>query len=114
MARNAASSTASGEPTNVTTVRFVASPGSTSSSTAPGVAEISAVMESMTFRSRPSLKFGTHSINFMRQILARPQIRASREPQHGPWRPFTRGAVPFAPNPWNRSQETSVSIGEHQ
>ena len=65
MARNAASSTAPGGPMKVTTVLLVAAPGSTSRSMAPGVPEISAVMASITARSRPSEKFGTHSISFM-------------------------------------------------
>ncbi len=63
MARNAASTTASGGPAKVTTVRLVAWPGSTSSSAAFSVAAISPVMASITARSRPSLKLGTHSIN---------------------------------------------------
>jgi hypothetical protein len=50
----------------VTTVRFVAAPGSTSSSIAPGVSEITPVIVSMTARSRPSLKLGTHSMSFIR------------------------------------------------
>jgi len=58
---NAPSTTASGSPTNVTTVRFVVAPGSTSSSLTPSTRAIAAVIASITARSRPSLKFGTHS-----------------------------------------------------
>ena len=63
MARNAASTTASGAPAKVTTVRLVALPGSTCRSRAPTTDSIRAVIFRMTSRSRPSLKFGTHSIN---------------------------------------------------
>src|SRR5262245_55344263 len=69
IARNDASSTASGGPIRVITVRLVAAPGSTSRSMAPGVPPISAAIASMTARSRPSLKFGTHSISFMDLLL---------------------------------------------
>jgi hypothetical protein len=65
MARNAASTTASSVPIRVTTVRLVASPGSTSSSLAPSTVSICEVMASMTSRSRPSLKLGTHSMSFI-------------------------------------------------
>ena len=57
----AASTTASGEPTKVTTVRLVASPGSTSSSFTPPDCTMAAVIASITVLSRPSLKLGTHS-----------------------------------------------------
>ena len=62
MARNAASHTASGSPAIVTTVRFVAAPGSTSSRRTPSTVSTWAVIWSMTARSRPSEKLGTHSM----------------------------------------------------
>jgi len=65
IARNAASPAASGAPMKVTTVRLVDSPGSTSRSFTPGVASISLVIAWILSRSRPSLKFGTHSTSFM-------------------------------------------------
>jgi|GEM_PF-6833789 len=58
----AASTTASGSPTKVTTVRLVASPGSTSSSLTPPEASMAAVICRITALSRPSLKLGTHSM----------------------------------------------------
>jgi len=60
---NAPSTTASGAPTNVTTVRFVVAPGSTFSSFTPSSRAMALVIASITARSRPSLKFGTHSIS---------------------------------------------------
>ena len=63
-AASAPSTTAAGSPTKVTTVRFVDAPGSTSSSEQPGVARIASAIASMTARSRPSEKFGTHSMIF--------------------------------------------------
>ena len=57
----AASTTASGEPTNVTTVRLVASPGSTSSSLTPPEDSMADVIWRIIALSRPSLKLGTHS-----------------------------------------------------
>lgn len=57
----AASTTASGEPTNVTTVRLVASPGSTSSTLTPPEVSMADTIRSITALSRPSLKLGTHS-----------------------------------------------------
>ena len=59
--KNAASITPSGFPTKVMTVRFVASPGSMFSSFTPSTFLISPAIASITFLSRPSLKFGTHS-----------------------------------------------------
>src|SRR5207248_9501576 len=64
IARNAASTAESGLPTNVTTVRFVLAPGSTSNSETPSTDAIASVICRMMFWSRPSEKFGTHSINF--------------------------------------------------
>ena len=61
IARNAASQTATGSPTKVTTVRLVALPGSTLSSFTPSTDWISPVIWRMIAGSRPSLKFGTHS-----------------------------------------------------
>ena len=61
-ARNAAVHTGSGSPTKVTTVRFVAAPGSTSRSFMPSTDSITSVIYLMTAISRPSLKLGTHSI----------------------------------------------------
>ena len=60
-ALKAASTTASGSPTNVTTVRLVASPGSTSNSFTPSLFSITSVICLITVLSRPSLKLGTHS-----------------------------------------------------
>ncbi len=65
MARKAASEAASGVATKVTTVRFVDSPGSTSSSLTPATPSISAVMARILSLSRPSLKLGTHSTIFI-------------------------------------------------
>src|SRR5437762_13307108 len=64
IARNAASTAASGFPTKVTTVRFVLAPGSTSSNETPSTDSIASVICRITPKSRPSEKFGTHSINF--------------------------------------------------
>src|SRR5436190_6921009 len=64
IARNAAFTAASGFPTNVTTVRFVLAPGSTSSSETPSTDLIASVICRITSTSRPSEKFGTHSISF--------------------------------------------------
>src|SRR5664280_1295414 len=61
-ARKAASDTDSGLPTNVTTVRLVSFPGSTSSSFTPSTDSIASVICLITDISLPSLKFGTHSI----------------------------------------------------
>ncbi len=58
---NAASTTASGSPTNVTTVLFVAFPGSTSSSLMPSTLSMASVISFITLASLPSEKFGTHS-----------------------------------------------------
>ena len=46
---------------NVTTVRLVASPGSTSKSATSGTSDIDFVILSITALSLPSLKLGTHS-----------------------------------------------------
>ena len=62
IAKKAASITASGLPTNVTTVRLVAFPGSTFSSLTPSTDSTWSVICLMIFRSAPSLKLGTHSI----------------------------------------------------
>ena len=59
---NAASTTASGGPTKVITVRLVASPESTLSKATSGVPDISAAIWLITSALRPSLKLGTHSI----------------------------------------------------
>src|SRR5206468_11415521 len=64
IARNAAATAASGSPTKVTTVRFVLAPGSTSSNDTPSTDSIASVICRITFCSRPSEKFGTHSISF--------------------------------------------------
>src|SRR6266496_3293222 len=64
IARNAASTVASGSPTKVTTVRFVLAPGSTSSNETPSTDSIASVICRITFWSRPSEKFGTHSMSF--------------------------------------------------
>ena len=61
MARNAASSTAAGLPTKVTTVRWVSTPGSTLSSVTPETASMASVICLILARSRPSEKLGTHS-----------------------------------------------------
>src|SRR5215510_1599610 len=62
--RNAASTVASGSPTKVTTVRFVLAPGSTSSNETPSTDSIASVICRITLWSRPSEKFGTHSMSF--------------------------------------------------
>ncbi len=69
MATSAASTTSSGVPTNVTTVRLVAAPGSTSSNLTPSIFSISSVICLITVMSRPSLKLGTHSISCLILIL---------------------------------------------
>src|SRR6266567_1864604 len=61
---NAASTATSGSPTKVTTVRFVLAPASTSSNDTPSTDSIASVICRITFWSRPSEKFGTHSISF--------------------------------------------------
>src|SRR4029079_14065873 len=67
--RNAASTVVSGSPTKVTTVRLVLAPGSTSSNDTPSTNSIASVICRITFWSRPSEKFGTHSISFfMRRV----------------------------------------------
>ena len=63
--RNAASETASGSPTNVTTVRFVSAPGSISRIVIPSTPEIASVMVLILAKSFPSLKLGTHSTSFI-------------------------------------------------
>ena len=60
-ARTAASTTASGDPTKVTTVRLVARPGSTSSRVTSSTDSMASVIRRMTAGSRPSEKLGTHS-----------------------------------------------------
>ena len=60
-ATKAASATASGAPTMVTTVRLVLAPGSTSRSRAPATFSIVSVISLMTAWLRPSEKLGTHS-----------------------------------------------------
>ena len=62
---NAASTTARASPTKVTTVRFVASPESTSSSFTSSLLFMTSVIWLMMPISRPSLKFGTHSTIFL-------------------------------------------------
>ena len=77
--RKAASTTSSGDPTNVTTVRLVASPGSTSSSRIPSTDPMASVICRITAASRPSLKLGTHSTilfiitNFSKRKFPHPQ-----------------------------------------
>ena len=68
-ALNAASQTSLGVPTIVTTVRFVAAPGSTSISRTPSTVSISLVICLIMFKSRPSLKLGTHSISCFVSIV---------------------------------------------
>ena len=63
IARNAASMTRPGSPTKVTTVLFVALPGSTFNNRIPSTLSIESVICLMIDRSTPSLKLGTHSIN---------------------------------------------------
>src|SRR5262249_53547348 len=65
IAAYAARSTPSIVPTKVTTVRLVAAPASTSSSRTPSTARIADSMASRMPRSRPSLKFGTHSTSLI-------------------------------------------------
>ena len=67
--RKAASTTTDGSPTKVTTVRLVASPGSTSNNLTPLTRSTSSVICLITSLFRPSLKLGTHSmICFSRAI----------------------------------------------
>jgi hypothetical protein len=61
MARNAASTTGSGSPANVTTERLWSGSISRSSSVTPGTAAMLSRIWSTTSRRRPSEKFGTHS-----------------------------------------------------
>ena len=63
IARKAASTTSAGAPTKVITVRLVSRPGSTSRSVTPSVLETRSAIARMTSSSRPSLKFGTHSMS---------------------------------------------------
>src|SRR5262249_40602527 len=60
-ARNAASSTASGSPANVSTLRLWSGSISRSRNVTPGTAAIASSNWSTTSRRRPSEKFGTHS-----------------------------------------------------
>jgi len=48
-------------PTNVTTVRLVSFPGSTSNSVIPSTALMASVISLILAKSRPSEKLGTHS-----------------------------------------------------
>ena len=75
-ARTAASITGSGAPTNVTTVRLVATPGSTSRSVTPSTAFIASVIRLITAMSRPSEKFGTHSMSWLTAAVP-PQLSGS-------------------------------------
>ena len=61
----AASAIASGGPTNVTTVRFVSSPGSTSKTVIRSIWLMWSTIKFIFSESRPSEKFGTHSINLV-------------------------------------------------
>ena len=60
MPKNAASSTAVGEPTKVTTVRLVSGPGSTSNKVMPPILSMALVITLIFDKSLPSLKLGTH------------------------------------------------------
>ncbi len=99
--RKAASTAASGLPTKVTTVRFVVAPGSTSSSETPSVDLIASLICLMMFSSRPSEKFGTHSISFCMLnraawaasgcrscVSPRNRLRVSNRHRRGEARPF--------------------------
>src|ERR1700760_2324964 len=63
MAWKAASITAAGVPTKVTTVRLVAFPGSTLRRRTPGMVSMVSVICLMISGRRPSLKLGTHSMS---------------------------------------------------
>ena len=63
IATKAASITACGVPTKVTTVRLVAFPGSTFNKRTPSTFSISLVIWVMIDKSIPSEKFGTHSMS---------------------------------------------------
>ena len=63
MSRKAASITGSGAPTKVMTVLFVAFPGSTSNKVTPSTVFTISEIALIFAASRPSLIFGTHSIN---------------------------------------------------
>ena len=101
IARKAASTTASGGPAKVTTVRFVERPGSTSRSLAPSTVSTVPVMAAITAASRPSLKLGTHSTTALREMLMR-GILTQRLGKHtwlrssasGPWRPWSIESMP--------------------
>lgn len=67
----APSTTARGLPTNVYTVLFVLSPGSTSSSVQPSLPRMAEAMASMTLVLRPSEKLGTHSTTLSDDELKR-------------------------------------------
>ena len=65
IAQKAASITASGLPTNVITVLFVAFPGSIFNKVTPLLLLIASAIESKICLSLPSEKFGTHSISLL-------------------------------------------------
>src|SRR3972149_1300792 len=99
-ARTAASTTTSGAPTKVITVRLVDTPGSTSSRVTPSTEVMAAAMASMTLRSLPSEKFGTHSTSGdgmpIRGDANHQAARAARGP---PPRPAPRRAAAAPPRP---------------
>ncbi len=70
MPAKAARSTASGDPTKVTTVRLVSAPGSTLSRVTPA-ASMASVICLILARSRPSEKFGTHSTRAAGMLASR-------------------------------------------
>ena len=65
MELKAASSTASGLPTKVTTVLFVSLPESTPKSETPSTFLIESVIAEIILLFLPSLKFGTHSTSLI-------------------------------------------------
>ena len=85
MPRNAASSTLSGSPTKVTTLRLVSAPESTSMSFTPDTDSMASVIWRILARSRPSEKLGTHSTTrwFMLSSLLIGSDDAADRDQHG-------------------------------
>ena len=61
--------TSSGGPTIVTTVLLVSFPISTSKSVTPDIDSIEVVISFIIFGFLPSLKFGTHSIIFIYNLI---------------------------------------------
>ena len=67
----------------MTTVRLVSPPMSMSSTSAPSTAEMAAAIVSITLRSRPSEKLGTHSTSPLTTEDLRGGFRVSRVNESG-------------------------------